>query len=857
MKKRMIGIFVCMLLIATALPAVGLVEDSKIKAGATTVDKEGGSLIVTLESALYTIADAVEGKTEIMMEGYGSILVPGCPKLPSKTFLIGVPPGGEVVSVELISEKHEMIPGSYNIVSAPPFSNDIEYEINDEIYSSSDPYPTNVFEYLGMGQLRKYSFARVRFSPISYVPASGKLIVYKEINLKIEYKIVKELSSEILSDTVMDDVASESIVNYPSIYPFYIPSSQVSPLDTYDYVIITTSSLESSISFLKNWKEFIGYSVKVVNISWISVYYTGLDLEEEIRNFLKDKYSSWGIEYVLIVGSHSTIPMRDCYPDENNHNNDGKNPTDYYYADLTGNWDSDGDGFYGERYDDSPDFNAEVWVGRIPVDTPNIVEDICQKTINFEQDNGAWKEKALSCAAIANYENEDNSGNPRTDFATLMEELWNDVYNPNGFSQTTMYEKAGLSPSTYSCDYDLTKENVITYWPDGYGIVSLDGHGNAGGVYRKIWESDDGDGVPEGDEMDSIAFISSGDCNTLNDDKPSIVFSAGCKTAYPENPNNLGKSLLVNGSIAYVGATRNGWYTLGWDDESNGGCQAIEYYYFKYLINNDQTCGKALYNCKSYYLNNFDWWEWHIYQNLYDYCLYGDPSISLTTYSGGSPPDTPGRPSGSENGRPLISYTYSTSTTDPDGHQVYYKWYWGDGSYTDWLGPYPSGGTAEAEHEWATAGEYEVKVKAKDAIGAESSWSEPLMVTMVNSPPNKPAIAGETNGAAETEYEYTFSTVDSDGDDVKYYIVWGDGNTEWTDDFSASGTPVTVSHTWAEKDTYTISAKAKDEYGAESEWATLEVEMPVNQKILINPLLQMILERFPNMFPILRHLIEL
>ena len=66
-----------------------------------------------------------------------------------------------------------------------------------------------------------------------------------------------------------------------------------------------------------------------------------------------------------------------------------------------------------------------------------------------------------------------------------------------------------------------------------------------------------------------------------------------------------------------------------------------------------------------------------------------------------------------------------------------------------------------------------------------------------------------------------------------------------------------VHHLWEEENTYTIKIKAKDTLGDESDWATLEVEMPVNQQVVINPLLQMILERFPNMFPILRYLLGL
>lgn len=35
-------------------------------------------------------------------------------------------------------------------------------------------------------------------------------------------------------------------------------------------------------------------------------------------------------------------------------------------------------------------------------------------------------------------------------------------------------------------------------------------------------------------------------------------------------------------------------------------------------------------------------------------------------------------------------------------------------------------------------------------------------------------IEGPPNGKAGTEYEYTFTTIDSEGDDIYYYIEWGD-----------------------------------------------------------------------------------
>jgi hypothetical protein len=92
-------------------------------------------------------------------------------------------------------------------------------------------------------------------------------------------------------------------------------------------------------------------------------------------------------------------------------------------------------------------------------------------------------------------------------------------------------------------------------------------------------------------------------------------------------------------------------------------------------------------------------------------------------------------------------------------------------------------------------------------------------------PPFAPSIIGPTQGKAGEEYEYTFRSIDPNGDNIFYYISWGDGtDTGWIGPYT-SGESITLSHTWS-KGEYKISAKAKDIYGAESPWATLEVTMP-------------------------------
>ena len=106
----------------------------------------------------------------------------------------------------------------------------------------------------------------------------------------------------------------------------------------------------------------------------------------------------------------------------------------------------------------------------------------------------------------------------------------------------------------------------------------------------------------------------------------------------------------------------------------------------------------------------------------------GSRTVTITVNPPNSPPNTPIIPSGKTNGRINRNYRYRTSTTDPNGDQVYYWFDWDDGTNSGWLGPYNSGRTISTNHKWTSEGTYEVIVKAKDSHGAESGWSDPLTV---------------------------------------------------------------------------------------------------------------------------------
>ncbi|RLF30921.1 MAG: hypothetical protein DRJ99_01065 [Thermoplasmata archaeon] len=105
---------------------------------------------------------------------------------------------------------------------------------------------------------------------------------------------------------------------------------------------------------------------------------------------------------------------------------------------------------------------------------------------------------------------------------------------------------------------------------------------------------------------------------------------------------------------------------------------------------------------------------------------FGDPTLSIRSSS--QKPNKPLTPTGPDRIKIGKTYSYTTSTTDPDGDQIYYYFDWGDGTNSGWLGPYNNGETVTATHKWEKKGEYSIKVRAKDTHGVLSGWSNPLPI---------------------------------------------------------------------------------------------------------------------------------
>jgi hypothetical protein len=127
-----------------------------------------------------------------------------------------------------------------------------------------------------------------------------------------------------------------------------------------------------------------------------------------------------------------------------------------------------------------------------------------------------------------------------------------------------------------------------------------------------------------------------------------------------------------------------------------------------------------------------------------------------------------------------------------------------------------------------------------------------------NNPPNPPEIVGPTSGKIGTLYTYRITMSDPDVYDglLRLEVTFGDGiitilpgccGKVWE-----NPTTINVTHKWENSGNYNITGRVMDTYGNWSAWSDpLPITMPCSYKP-IPPFLELLFQRFPHAFPILR-----
>ena len=87
---------------------------------------------------------------------------------------------------------------------------------------------------------------------------------------------------------------------------------------------------------------------------------------------------------------------------------------------------------------------------------------------------------------------------------------------------------------------------------------------------------------------------------------------------------------------------------------------------------------------------------------------------------------------------------------------------------------------------------------------------------------------------------------------------WGDGTDSGWTEFVPSGTPISRSHRWLKEGKYIVKVRAKDDFGAVSEWSEPRTCLiPKSRNIYDKNLFVRFLDSHPYLFPILQQLFRL
>lgn len=520
------------------------------------------------------------------------------------------------------------------------------------IYNTSAPWPTTPLRVESAGSLRRYRYVRLAFAPYRWNPVTRQLqkVVNLGFTLSWERQSINpnKIRTQLADPVDLPERALGRFINWEGIGPWYhLPNGFVFPF-RYKYIIITTDAVKSGLTQLtafKTHKASRGLPTYAMSVEAIDAAYTGSERADRIRAFLQDKVSTWGIEYVLMVGDPDpydiydletgtdigNVPMKMAWPrgDGLESKGDGEAcPTDHYYGDLSRDWDVDGDGYAAAWDDDFTPINIHI---DLPAPLPDLVLDFDWYGVDWDMEVAVGRLQAEDTTqiddvltGIMDYEDRDLGLDPDperanawlptgrfasdTDYGHLAEQIMTDSSVSAALTWTTMYESA----STLTPDLTLATDTLADEWAlGGAGMVIWAGHGNHTAAYV----------------LGSGHFMSSSDVPSADLDPGAFVYEGSCQNAWPEDSANLAWTLVKYGAMATVAGTRNSWYTHGQTRFGSNNTIGDIGYWMAMGYSAGTPAGDSLAVTRQN-LDPFNGRTWM--QNALTYNLTGDPSVAYT-----------------------------------------------------------------------------------------------------------------------------------------------------------------------------------------------------------------------------------
>jgi hypothetical protein len=561
------------------------------------------------------------------VDGYDLVTLPGCdltskvgePQLPVKYVTVALPQGMQAVGVDVTySGARELYQNFYIKPGERPIP--ISYSgrlpaqtlVPDRaVYSSGSAYPGELAVLLGNGSLSGHPLADVAVYPVQYVPRTGRLTVYEDIEITLVLEpdpdpaVINHRSEQ--AERIFSDAVRKLVINPDEVADTVANWSSPAPLaDDVEYLIITKSDFVSAFQRLADWKTKKGVPTQVVTTDWVYANYSGEsngDYADRIRDCIKDYWQNRGTVYVLLAGDTSKVTYRNAYVMASDNGN--AIPADLYFSDLDGNWNADGDGYFGEYPADGIDMYADVYVGRAPVDYTSEATRFVNKVLQYE---GEASEPDLP----ADYQQDmlfmGSELDSMTDCAILKNKIDTESV-PAQFDIEKLYESSG----------NLSVSSAVAAMNSGKNIINNASHG-------------DNTMIQVGAEWLYPSHLS----GLTNDPRFTVVlFATSCYACNFSYGDCIAESfvLAANGGGNFIGNSRYGWYYQG--NPSSGLSARFDRYFFMALLRSTYDyyhLGEAFGESRNFGVGVAKGDD-HERYCLYELNLLGDPETPVYKYN--------------------------------------------------------------------------------------------------------------------------------------------------------------------------------------------------------------------------------
>ena len=329
------------------------------------------------------VANTIDNYQKINFKGCIPSGETGNPMLPWQSVSLMLPQGYEAESIDFVFSDFVEMEGNYNLMPAQlprPLSETraIPFSKNEDLYRSSELFPSEIEKTVDNQVLNGIGFVFSGFTPMQYVPATGKVSYAKTVKVTVALQASRADNSSKVWLTPENKAAVQRLAQNDVLNTYInIRGREVTG---YDMLLITAADwvepLEEYVAFYNNK----GIRTRVATLEDIYAQMDGRDNQEKIRNYIIDEYEKSGIMMVSLGGDVSIVPYRNlwCFAQEGY---EDQLPADMYYVCLDGTLNDDNDDKWGEVGED--DLLPELGIGRLPFNNQDQLNTILHKTFSY------------------------------------------------------------------------------------------------------------------------------------------------------------------------------------------------------------------------------------------------------------------------------------------------------------------------------------------------------------------------------------------------------------------------------------------------------------------------------------------